>query len=168
MREPSQPGEPQDPARDGRRAAHHRGGACRHCSGIGAEHDIRVEHRHEGVEVAAPRGRQERVDNRTLTDRIGVGNRGSLQTPACATGQLPGGRGCSLHDRGDVLEGHREHVVEHERQSLGGGKRAENDEQCKTHRIGQHRLVFGVAAVCPGHDRVGDRRVQWIFPPCPA
>src|SRR3989304_1798507 len=47
-------------------AAHLHGGA------VGPEHDIRVEHREQRVEVAASRGSQEGLDDLSLTDAIDV------------------------------------------------------------------------------------------------
>src|SRR6266545_3825113 len=87
---------------------------------IGSEHDVRVEHRDQRVEVAVARGGEEGVDDRPLAGGVGVGNRGSaLHPPAGPAGELARrGRGAPYDGR-DLVEGHGEHVVQHERQPLG-------------------------------------------------
>src|SRR5438093_4854481 len=44
---------------------------------VGADHDVRIEHRQQPLEVALARRRQERVDHRPLAVEIGVGHRRS-------------------------------------------------------------------------------------------
>ena len=62
-------------AGDGRRATdHHRGGGAPGAE-VGSQHDVGIEQRDEGVEVAPARGREEGVDHLSLTSEIGVGSR---------------------------------------------------------------------------------------------
>ena len=55
----------------------------------------------------------------------------------------------------DDETGHREHVVQHEREPLGGRERLEHHEQRETDRVGQQRFVLGVEPIRAAHDRVG-------------
>ena len=65
--------------------------------------------------------------------------------------------------RGDLVEGDGEHVVQHERQPLGGSQRFEHHEQRQTDRVSQQRLVLGVGPVPAAHDRVGRLRAQRLL-----
>src|SRR5215212_1510691 len=59
-------------------------------SGVCPEHDFRIEHREERVEVAAARGGEEGVDDLPLAAEIGVGSRGRPpHAAACPARQLP-------------------------------------------------------------------------------
>jgi hypothetical protein len=64
-----------------------------------------------------------------LLSEVAVGNRRcSLHAAAGAAGELAGrGRGAP-HDRGDLVEGNGEHIVQHEREPLGGVQRVQHDE----------------------------------------
>ena len=53
---------------------------------VGAEHDVRVEHREQRVEVAAARGGEEGVDDLPLAGEIGVGHRWPRPAPGGARG----------------------------------------------------------------------------------
>jgi len=65
---------------------------------VGSRHDVWVDHRDKRVEVAASRGGEEGVDGLSLTDQIGVGNRGrSLYPAACAAGDRPANMSCSTN-----------------------------------------------------------------------
>jgi uncharacterized RmlC-like cupin family protein len=59
------------------------------------------------------------------------------------------------HDGGDLLKRHGEHVVQHEREPLGGSQGFEYHEQRESDRVGQQRLVLGVEPIRAAHDRVG-------------
>jgi len=87
---------------------------------------------------------------------VGVGNPGrSLHPAACAARELPrGGRG-ALHDRCHLVEGHGEHVVQHEREPLGGGQRVEDDEQRQPDRVGQQRFRDNRPAAAVREPRYG-------------
>ena len=52
--------------RDRGRAAHFGQSAHSRRRRIGAQHDVRIEHRQQRLEVAAARGRQERIDDLPL------------------------------------------------------------------------------------------------------
>ena len=54
---------------------------CARRHGVGTNHDVRIEHRDERVEVTGARGCEERVDDLSLTGELGVGNRG--RGPPC-------------------------------------------------------------------------------------
>jgi hypothetical protein len=66
-----------------------------------------------------------------------------------------------LDDGSDLVEGDCEQVVQHEREPLGGRQRVQHHEQRGAHRVGQHRLPFGVDPV----DRVGHVLVQRLLTP---
>ena len=122
---------------------------------VGPEHDIGGEHRDERLEVAAARRGQERVHDLPLFGERGVRDRrGGAHPPAGAAGQLPGRRGRAVDDRGDLLERHREHVMQDERQPLGRAQRFEHHQQRQADRVREQRLVLGVDAVGGVHDRV--------------
>jgi hypothetical protein len=90
---------------------------------------VRVEQRHQRGEVAVARRREERVDDTALTCGIGLGTgRGTGHPAPGPTRELP--RRCwgSAHDRRDLVERHREQVVQHEREALGRIERVEHDE----------------------------------------
>jgi hypothetical protein len=69
--------------------------------------------------------------------------------------QLASRLGGAVDDRRDLVEGHGEDVVEHEREPLGGAQRLEHHEQRETDGVGDQRLVLGVGAVGAVDDRLG-------------
>ncbi len=86
-----------------------------------SEYDVRVEHREQGVEGTFARGGEEGVDHFSLIGEIGVLNpRSSPHPAACAARELPCRSLRALHDRSNLVEGHGEDVVQHEREALGG------------------------------------------------
>ncbi|BBX57915.1 hypothetical protein MSHO_32600 [Mycobacterium shottsii] len=44
--------------------------------------------------------------------------------------------------------------MKHESQPLGRGQRVQHDKKRQAHRIGQHRVVFGVERCDAIHDRI--------------
>ena len=69
------------------------------------------------------------------------------------------------HDGPDLVERHREQIVQDERQALGGRQRVEHDEQRRADRVGQHGFAFGIGAI-PAHDGCrGDLRADRLFAP---
>jgi hypothetical protein len=62
----------------------------------------------------------------------------TLDTPARAARELARGDDRAIHDRRDLLEGHPEHIVEHERQSFRRLQLLEDDEQRQADRVGEH------------------------------
>ncbi len=122
---------------------------CAACgSPVVPEHDIRVEHLEQRVEVACARRRKEGVDQLPLPRQIGVPGRVKAMYPAAgAAGQLPG---CFLgtpHDRGDFLKRQRENVMQNECDLFGRIQAAEHDEHGEADGVGQQRLTLGVADV---------------------
>ncbi len=159
-------GSTQGTAGDGLRAPHQLHDAS---AALGPQDDVRIEHRDKPLEVALPRGRQEGLDHLTLGADVGIGVRGcGPHPPAGAAGKLTHGLGRAIDDRGDLVEGDREHVVQHERESLGRRQRLEHDQQRQSDGIGQQGLVLGVRAVRRVHDRIGDVLADRLLTPRPA
>ena len=159
-------GTPREGACDRRRTADFPRGAHLHGFSVGSEDDVRVEHREKRIEVTAPRGGEEGVDDFSLTGEIAVGHRGrSLHSAAGAARELPcRGRGAS-HDRSDLVERQVEQVVQHERDPLGGSQRFEHNEQRQSDRVGQERFVLGVDAGLAARDRRGREFAQGLLVP---
>ena len=117
-----------------------------HGRGIGDEHDVRVEQRHKSVEVTTAGRGEEGVDDRSLTDGIGVGSRTlTLHLVAGTAGELLGRVRGSADDGADLVERHCEHVVQHERQPLRGAERVEDHQQGGADRVGQQCFMLGIA-----------------------
>ena len=140
------------------RAARHGAGALddpqRAAAVVGAQDDVGVQHREQPLEVAAAGGGQERVDDLPVGGgRVAVR---ALDAAPRPRGELPRRRRRSVDDQRDVLERHREQVVEHERQALGGLQRLEHDEQRGADRVGGQRLRLRVRrGVVRPRDRSG-------------
>src|SRR5215211_597286 len=128
--------------------------------------DIRIEHRHEPIEVAVTRSRQKRVDNLMLRFEVRVGL-GSLGAHASArpAGELARCLGGATDDRRDLVEGQGEDVVQHEREPLRWGQRLEHYEQRQSDGIGQQRLVLGIDSVRPVDKRIGEPPGERLLPP---
>lgn len=74
-------------------------------AGVDAEDDAGVEDGQQGVEVAGAGGGEERGDDGALGGQVGVGDGGgTADSPSGAAGELPGGGGCAVDDRGDLFE----------------------------------------------------------------
>ena len=54
--------------------------------------------------------------------------------------------GRAADDVGDLVEGHREQVVQHERHPFGGAQRLEDDLEREADAVGHQGLELGVAA----------------------
>ena len=136
---------------------------------VGSEYDIRVEHRDQSVEVPVARRREERLDDLSLSVQVGVGD-GVLRPHAAAgaAGELAGRLGGAVDDRRDLVEGHGEDVVEHEREPLGGAQRLEHHQQRETDGVGQQCLVLWVGPVGAVDDRLRDVHVERLLAPRPA
>ncbi len=152
----------------GLRTADLRGCAHLHGCGVGSEHDLGVEHGEQRGEVTAARGSEEGVDQLSLAGDVGAasGSR-SLHAAACAARELPcRGRGAA-HDRGDLVEAQVEHVVQHERDPLGRRQCFEYHEQREADRVGQERVVLGIAPGVAARERLGRVRapLQRLFGP---
>lgn len=87
---------------------------------VDAEDDVGVEKLDQRGEVAGIDGCEERVYDFTLSGAVQVGGGwlGATNASAGATGELPGGRRASAHQRGDLVKGEIEHVVQYECQPL--------------------------------------------------
>jgi hypothetical protein len=70
-------------------------------------------------------------------------------------GQLPGRIRRSVHQWGDVVERHREHVVEDEAQPLGRAQLLQDDQQGEPDRVREQRLLLRIQRVPGAHDRLG-------------
>ena len=131
---------------------------------VGPQHDVGVEDGDQSLEVAVTRRREERVDDLALPGEVGVGLRCTLHPTAGAARELACRRRCAVHDRRDLVEGHGEHVVQHEREALGRLEHLEHDEQREADRVGEERLLLGVDAVRRADDRVGHERLERVLP----
>jgi hypothetical protein len=138
-----------------RAAKNERGFLAQHAA-IDSELDIGIEHRDECVEVAIARRGEERVDDLPLSSEVRIRLRGSLHTAPGAAGQLLRGGFGAVKGSGDIRKRHAEHVVQDEREPLGGGQRIEHHEQRQPDRLGEQRLVFGVNILIKAHHRVRD------------
>jgi hypothetical protein len=124
--------------RDGRRAKHIR--FCTHLHGhvIGSQHDFWIEQREKRVELTVVRGREERGHDFPLTRAIcGRRHLSPLDPATRPAGKLTCRRWRAAHDRCDLIERHGEHVVQHEHEPLGGIEGVEDDQECRTDRVGQ-------------------------------
>ena len=80
---------------------------------IGAKHDVGVEQRQQGVEVASAGGLEERIDDAFLNGEIGVRLwPRRVDAPSGPARQLTSSRRRPVDDRGDLLERDREDVVQ--------------------------------------------------------
>ena len=73
-----------------------------------------------------------------------------------AAGQLLRGGFGTVKGTGDVGKRHAEHVVQDEREPLGGSQGIEHHEQRQPDRLGEQRLVFGVRILIKGDHRIRD------------
>ena len=120
---------------------------------VGAQDDVGVEDREQPLEVAAVGGGQERVHDLAVGGgRLGVG---ALHAPPRPRRELTRRGRRAVHDRRDVLERHREQVVQDERQALGGLQRLQHDEQRGADRVGGQRHALGI-----GRSSARDHRVR--------
>jgi hypothetical protein len=118
--------------------------------------DVGVQQAQQRVEVTVTGGREERIDHLALFVLAGpAGRRHILHLAAGTAGQHFGRIGRLVENRPDLGEGHREEVVQHERQPFIGAQRAEHHEQCQPHRVREHRGIFGGVDVV-GHDEFGE------------
>ena len=122
---------------------------------IRAQHDVRIQHLHEGAQVPGSRSGEERVDDAPLNRQVRVGLRSiAADAPACTARELSGGLRRSAEDAGDLVERHREDVVQDEGEPLGRRQRFEHDEKRKTDGIREHDIAFRVVVGGETHDRL--------------
>ncbi|EID81646.1 hypothetical protein W59_02174 [Rhodococcus opacus RKJ300 = JCM 13270] len=146
---------------DGAGSAHGRGSVS---AAVCPQDDVRVEQGEEVVEPAGPRGGHERLDHLALPGRVGIRNGPRpLDAAARAARELTGRGGGASGDRGDLVEGQGEHVVQHECEPLGGCQRVENDQQRESDRVAEHRLLLGIGHVQLTHARIRHMDVEWLL-----
>lgn len=81
-----------------------------------------------------------------MSPKVNHARRGRSAHPqAGPAGELLRGRRGSAEHRRDVVERYSEHVVEHERDPLSRGERAEHHKQRSADRVGHQRLLLGIA-----------------------
>ena len=80
-----------------------------------------------------------------------------MQPSSSPARQLPRRFGRTIDDGGDFVEGHREHVVQYERDAFRGREQVQHDEQCGANRFGQDRLARRIIVVSGARQLVGDR-----------
>ena len=74
-------------------------------------------------------GGEERAHNFPLPVEVGVGNDRRARNPAAGTAcELPCSGPRAPHNGSDLVEGYGEHVVQHERESLGGSQPFEHHQ----------------------------------------
>ena len=127
---------------------------------VASEDHLGVEDGDEPVEVAVMRRRDEGVDDASLNRHVGFGSGvPRLNAAAGAARKLASRIGGALDDRRDLLEGHAEDIVQHERDAFGRRKRLEHHEQCKADRVGQQRFVLRARSFGAVDDRLGHVRL---------
>src|SRR5262245_65262191 len=95
---------------------------------------------------------------------IGVRDRRALDAASGAARELArGGRGAS-NDWRDVLEGHGEHVMQHECESLGRRQCFKDDQPCEAHRISRQRFVLWLAPAFRTDNRLWHVNAKRILP----
>jgi hypothetical protein len=121
----------------------------------------------ERVKVTTARGGEDGFDNFLALDEIGVGSCNGPPHPAhCSVRELcRRGRRALPHELSDLVEGHVEHVMQHERQPLGGSKCFEHNEQRLAHGVGQGCFLLGIDPVLSAHDGFGHERVNRLLAP---
>jgi hypothetical protein len=87
---------------------------------VDPEDDVGVEHPDERLEIAVTGGGEEGVDDASLLAQIGFRFRRVLHPAPRAAGELHCRHFGALEHRGDVGEGHAEHVVQNKREPLSG------------------------------------------------
>ena len=120
------------------------GGCGFHGGAVGSQNGVGVEHGDERLEVPEARGGQESLDHLLLAAPVaGAHLVAALDAPASPAGQLASRGRRPADDRRDVLERHREEVVEHEGEALRRSERLEQNQQGRANRVGEDRLFFG-------------------------
>jgi hypothetical protein len=82
-----------------------------------------------------------------------------------SAGELARRVGRAVDDGGDLVERDREHVVEDVGEPLRRRQGLEHDEQREADRVGEQRLVLGVAAVRGLDDRVRQVGLERLLAP---
>ena len=122
-----------------------------HRSGLGPRaavdsvHHVRVQDGDQRIEVAVAGGGEESVNGRPLSGQVAIAGRrrGAADAAPGPAGELAGRLRRALDDRGDLIEWHVEHVVQHVRQPFRRAERLHDDQQPEPDRVGEQRLVLG-------------------------
>ena len=144
------------------------GGRAFHSGAVCSQDSVRVEHGHERLEVPETRGGQESYDHLLLAASVrGAHLVAALDAPASTAGQLSSSARRPADDRRDVLERHREQVVEHECEALRRSEGLKHNQEGRADRIGEDRLFFGtgeleLGAVCSSGSSLWLRRERSI------
>ena len=112
------------------------------------------------VSKSPPRAarRNASTTSRWRSPSSGVGGGRSLHPPPGPARELPRRLGRAFEDLADLVERHREHVVQHEGDPLGRTERVEHDQQRGSDRLGQQRVLGRIVAVVGlGRRRALDR-----------
>ena len=145
---------------DGLGAAGHRHKPRTRGAAVGSHDDIGVEDGQESFEIAGARRRKEGVDDDPLAVEVDVGYGRTLDAAPGPARELPRRRRRPADDRGDLVERHGEHVVQHEGDPFGGRQRVEDDEHREPDRVAQQGFLLGIDARPPdsGSDPGGGSR----------
>ncbi len=115
---------------------------------------------------AAASGGEKGLDDLALRLHVRVGGGvPSADPPARAARELPRRRRRAADDRGDVIEGHAEQIVQHECEPLRGREVLEHDEQREPYRVGQDGLLLRIHGVRTTGDRLDGLLGQGLFAP---
>ena len=127
------------------------------------EDDLGVQDLDDRLHIAVPHGSHERVHRLPLPDRVGLDLVGRLSDAAAPTARqlASGGRG-PVHDRRDLLERHREDVVQDERHPLRRRQLFEHALQSQPHRLADQRLLLRIAGG-PDYQRIGETLAQSLL-----
>ena len=94
------------------------------------------------------------------------------KSPSCASHPAPRAArqlarcvGGPVDHGSDLAERHGEHVVQHERQPLGGGQLLEHHQHRQPDGVRQQRLVLRVNTFLKRHDRLRDAHVDGLLTP---
>ena len=132
--------------------------------GVGFEHHVRVEERHQCVEVGVAGRGDERVDDLTLTGEIAW--RGRRDPAASGLGVLARRDGGAAHDDRDHSKG-TSNVTWSTNASRSARVSVSSTRSDRgAQRVGQRRLVLGARGRLAVGDRVGEGRVDGILPAC--
>ena len=148
---------------DSRRTADDDGRSSAARAEVGPQHDVRVQHGDQRVEVTTASCQEEGVDNCTLTSEVGIRYFGAPYPTSRPARELPGRRRGSIDHRSDLLEWQVEHVMENEGQALSGSERVQNDEESETDRVGKECLVLGSKFSHWTDDRIREMHLQALF-----
>ena len=121
---------------------------------VSAQHDLRIEHGQQ-LRRSHRRGQPRETHRRPArccADNAVGHRRGALYPPTGTARKHLGGVTRTPHDRRELLERYREHVVQHEREPLGRIERFEHDEQtqARPNRRATRRLQDRLRSRRPG------------------